>query len=176
MPGLLLALLAAQAAVHVAPPRPEGHVQPTAAGALKTCPIAGIIPRELAGWRTMLPVAAARTPVAIGLGKGVRATLLPTAEVVYPVAPARPGAEGTSGGVFAFEVARAGRYRMALGAGAWIEVVQGGRALVSKAHNHGGACSPVRKMVDYDLARGRYLLEVAGSPTATLGLMIARVE
>lgn len=167
----LLALAAAQAPAHTLPPRAEGQVQ--AAPTLRTCPVEGVIPRELAGWRQAVPVAADRTPVTIGVGRGVRATLLPTADVTYPVAPARAPAADTSGGVFAFEVAKAGRYRVALGAGAWIDVVHNGRVIASRAHGHGPECSPVRKMVDFDLAAGRYLLEVAGSPAATLSMMIA---
>ncbi len=170
---LLFLAFALQAAVHVAPPMPEGHVH--AGPTLKTCPIAGVIPKGLEGWRSMTPVAAGKTPAAIAVGKGTRATLLPSADVTYPLAPAKPGPAGTSGGVFAFEVTRPGRYRVALGAGAWIDVVQGRKALESKAHSHGPDCSPVTKMVDFDLARGRYLLEVAGSPTPTLGLMVAKV-
>lgn len=168
---LILALAAQGAPAHVAPPMPESHVHQ--APTLKTCPIAPVIPPELAGWRTMTPVDAGATPVPIRLGQGVRANLLPAADVSYPLAPAKPGAAGTSGGVLAFEIARAGRYRVALGAGAWIDVVQGGRALASVAHGHGPDCSPVKKMVDFDLKPGRYLLEVAGAPSPTLALMIA---
>lgn len=174
---MLLFALAAQAAappVHVAPPAREGQVRP--APSLKVCPADGVIPRELAGWRSMAPVAAGPTPVPVPVGEGLRATLLPAAEVGYPVAPAKPGAAGTSGGVFAFEIVRAGRYRVALGAGAWIDVAQGGVRLAAVAHGHGPDCSPVRKMVDFDLKPGRYLLEIAGAPSPTLALMIARLE
>jgi hypothetical protein len=175
MSPLVPLLLVAQAAVHVAPPTPEGHVHVAPAGTLKTCPVRPVIPAGLAGWRAMTPVAAGRAPAVIGVGRGARATLLPGDTVTYALPPARAGAAGTSGGVFAFEVARAGTYRVALGGGAWIDVVQGGTALASKAHARGPACSPVRKMVDFDLARGRYLLQVAGSPTPTLGLIVARL-
>ena len=169
----LLSLVAVQAPAHVAPRSRERQVQ--VAPALKTCPVEGVIPRELDGWRIAAPVVADRMPVPIAVGQGVRATLLPTSEVSFPVAPSRPAAAGTSGGAFAFEVARTGRYRVALGSGAWIEVVRAGRALPSVSHAHGPECSPVRKMVDFDLKAGRYLLEVAGNPTTALGLMIARL-
>jgi len=33
----------------------------------------------------------------------------------------------------------------------------------------------VRKMVDFDLQPGRYLLQVAGNASATLPLMVARM-
>lgn len=175
MSALFLLLLAGQAAVHVAPPMPENHVHLAPAGMLKTCPVAPVIPAELAGWRTAMPVAAGDTPAVIQVGQGARATLLPGAEVNYSLVPEKPGAAGTSGGVFAFEVARAGTYRVALGAGAWIDVVRGGAAIASKAHGHGPDCSPVKKMVDFDLTPGRYVLQIAGSPTPTLALIVARL-
>ena len=74
---LLLLALALQAPAHVAPPKPEGHVHVAPAGTLKVCPVTPVIPRELAGWRTPVATAAARNPVAIPVGRGVRATLLP---------------------------------------------------------------------------------------------------
>lgn len=166
MLALSLVLLA-QAPAHMpAPSRPDPQA----------CPVAPVIPRELAGWRTMAPVAAGATPAVIRVGQGARATLLPTPAVTYPLAPAKPGAAGTSGGVFAFEVAEGGTYRVALGAGAWIDVVHDGKALESTAHGHGPDCSPVRKMVDFRLAPGRYLLQIAGSPALVLALMVARLR
>ena len=171
---MLLLVLAAQASVHVLPPKAEGNVH--ASPTLKVCPATPVIPRALAGWQAMTAIAAKATPAPIRIGTGVRATLLPATAVSYPVAPARRSKAGTNGGLFAFDVARAGRYRIALGAGAWIEVVQGTRALTSVAHGHGPECSPVKKMVDFDLKPGRYVLEVAGSPTAMLGLMVAKLD
>jgi hypothetical protein len=121
----------------------------------------------------MTPVAAARAPVAIGVGRGVRATLLPQTEVTYPVAPAKPGAAGTSGGVFAFETARCGRYRVALAARR-VDRRGPGR---SRAAAQGAGCGVdcwIMKIVEKDLGPGRYLLRIAGSPWATLPLIVAR--
>ena len=157
MPAFVLALLAAQAAAAVCPARP-------------------LIPTELAGWTTPVSVAARAAPTMIRVGQAARATLLPGGAFIYPLAPAKPGADGTSGGVFAFEALLTGRYRVALGAGAWIDVVRDGAALASVQHGHGGACSTVRKMVDFDLTAGRHLLQIAGSPTAMLTIMVVRVR
>lgn len=122
----------------------------------------------------MIDVAAAASPPVIPIGHGVRATLVPTTQVTLaaPTGHAKPDA---SAGVFAFDVAAAGRYRVALGAGAWVEVIAAGKPVASAAHGHGPACSPVRKMVDYDLQPGRYLVQLTDSSTATLPLMIARL-
>lgn len=136
-------------------------------------------PPELAGWsaaRQLRAGASGEGTPAVTPGTAVDAQLRPAAELRYPVAPAKPGAAQTAGGVFALTIDRAGRYRIALGAGAWIDVVRDGAALAPAAHGHGPACSSVRKMVDYDLAPGRYLVQLAGSPTPTIRLMVARLR
>ena len=118
--------------------------------------------------------AAKATPLAIG--SAVTATLMPTPKVAYAIRPEKPGGSVSSGGMFAFTVPAAGRYRVALGSGAWIDVLSGTTPAVSVAHGHGPACSTVRKMVDFDLTPGRYLLQVAGNGTPTLPLMVSRVS
>ncbi len=101
--------------------------------------------------------------------------LLPIAEISYAAAMKHPGAPGSFGGNLAFLVASAGRYRVALGSGAWIDVVQGAAVQTSVAHDHGPACSGIRKMVDFDLAPGAYVLQIAGNDTATLPVMVAKL-
>lgn len=134
------------------------------------------LPPELAGWSTRTAVAATPAGDAVlTIGHGATATLLPAAAVTLAAPVTKPIDPATTSGVFAFTVATAGRYRVALGAGAWVDVVRDGAALPSVAHGHGPACSPVRKMVDYDLTPGRYRLQVVGSATPTLDLLIARL-
>lgn len=158
---MLIALLLAQAAV---------------APAATACPAAPVaLPADYAGWNAAVPVAAAAEPAAVGdamltVGRGARATLQPAGALKLPVTPKRAGANG---GLFAFEATSAGRYRVALGAGVWVEVVANGTALPSVAHGHGPACTPVRKVVEFDLKPGRYLLQVTGEP-ATLALEVVK--
>ena len=100
----------------------------------------------------------------------------PGAKVSLPVALRKPDAPATFAGLFAFTVPTAGRYRVALGAGAWIEVARDGKAVASAAHAHGPACTPVRKMVDFDLQPGTYLLQVSGSTAPRLHLLVAHLR
>lgn len=170
MTALLLALLSAPAGQ--AMPMPEAKV---------ACPARpAALPAELAGWSAAAPVTAAANAAGVGaamltIGKGAVATLVPTAAVALPVASTRAPKVDSRAGLFAFSVAGTGRYRVALGAGVWIDVVANGAALPSVAHGHGPACSPVRKTVDFDLKPGRYLLQVTGSDAAVLPLLIARL-
>ncbi len=105
-------------------------------------------------------------------GKGADVALLPTPDVVYPVRASRPGGSVSHGGLLGFAVTQAGTYRVAIGSGAWIEVVRDGQALVSTAHSPGPACTGVRKMVDFALTPGAYLLEIAGNGTPGLSVLV----
>lgn len=166
---ILTALMLAQAAP---------MAMPTAAPA--PCPaVPAPLPAMLAGWTAGRPVTAsagAKGAQTLMIGQGARATLIPVATLALPARPAKPPAAGSYGGVFAFRVASPGRYRVALGAGVWIDVVAGTTALVSVAHGHGPACSSVRKMVDFDLKPGDYQLQLVDSASPTLALMVARVS
>lgn len=136
------------------------------------------LPAALAGWQQGARFAAGTSAAAaapLTIGRGATATLVAPAALDYARPAAKAGAADSFGGLFAVTIARAGRYRVALGGGAWIDVVQGDRLLSSVAHAHGPACSPIRKMVDFDLAPGRYLIQIAGSKTRDLSLMVAAV-
>lgn len=144
-----------------------------------TCPQGPApLPAELSGWAAMTPVTAAAEATgaaALTVGQGARATLAPAATLRFGHPPQKPIEPGTYGGLFALTVTRGGRYRVALGAGAWIDIVADARAVPSIAHSHGPACSPIRKMVDFDLAPGRYVVQIAGAKTSTLPLIVASV-
>ncbi|WP_375381321.1 homogentisate 1,2-dioxygenase [uncultured Sphingomonas sp.] len=176
-----LSLSAGMASAQTTPAAPPMAMTGPMDAAQAPCPATpAALPPELAGWAAAVPITAASMPGELALativpGRGVRATLSPVAKVSYPVAPAHAGEPGTSGGLFAFAVTKSGTYRVALGAGPWIDMVRDGRFVASSAHGRGPACSPVRKMVDFTLTPGRYLLQVSGNKAPTLALMIAPV-
>ena len=139
------------------------------------------VPPELAGWSARQPIVAAgdasSLPAAtLKIGSAADAGLKPRANIHYVATPQKPGDPASHGGLFAFTVEQAGSYRVALGAAAWVDVVKGTAALSSSAHGHGPACSGVRKMVDFALTPGSYILQIAGSSGSTLPIMIVRVN
>jgi hypothetical protein len=144
-----------------------------------TCPATmAPLPAGLEGWTRKQAVragATAKVATTLPLGVGVSATLLPTSKIAYAVRPQKPGGSVSSGGIFAFTVPASGRYRVALGTGAWIDVLNDAIPATSVSHSHGPDCTGVRKMVDFDLKPGRYLLQVAGNRSATLLLMVAHM-
>ena len=145
------------------------------AAAAPVCPATPApLPAELAGWspQTLLPANGAGL---LTIGHGAAAALRPSASVTLVAPAGHPAAPGTTSGVFTFTAPAAGRYRVALSAGAWVDVVRAGKPLPSVAHGHGAACSPVRKMVDYDLQPGTYRLQVVGNAAPVITLMVARL-
>lgn len=142
------------------------------------CPAVLPPPAELSGWASPRPLDAGRTAAratVMPLGVAVAARLPSTRDVRYVVRPEKPGGSVSHGGLFAFVVTTPGRYRVALGSAAWIDVLADGRAATSVAHGHGPDCTGIRKMVDFDLAAGRYVLQVAGNGGADLPLMVAKL-
>ena len=131
------------------------------------------------GWAAAAPVTAGvsdATAPALPIGRGVTATLVPGGSVTLAAPLAKGFGPGDRGGLFAVTVATAGRYRVALGEGVWVDMVRGGRALASADHGHGPDCSPVRKFVEWDLTPGRTLLQVAGHAAPTLRLEVLKAN
>ena len=144
------------------------------------CTVTAPPPSSLESWATRTPLTAAADAARLDTamlvpGKAVDATLVRTPEVRYVTRPEKPGGSVSHGGLFAFDVAQAGTYRVALGAGAWIDVLDGGKAVVSTNHGHGPDCSGIRKMVDFPLQPGRYVLQIGGNGTPDLPVMVARL-
>jgi hypothetical protein len=146
--------------------------------AAPSCPAAPVLPSELADWardassKTIYaygddlgadwsPLGAARTELLLHRFESLR----------YGVAPERKPDVHKFGGTIPVEVKKAGRLIVALDAGAWIDLVRDGAVVKSVAHGHGPACSGIRKTVEYDVAPGRYQLQIVNAPTASIHAM-----
>ncbi len=150
------------------------------AAAAPSCAQPAVLPDALASWtkpEVLAGATDARGVKAATLkpGQAVMMALRPTPAIAYPVRPAKPGGSVSYGGLAGFTVDRAGTWRVALGAGAWVDVVSGKTAAISVAHGHGPDCSGIRKMVDYDLKPGPYVLQIAANGTDSLGVLVTRL-
>lgn len=140
------------------------------------------LPPELAGWagkRARVKAVASSGKLAgatLPLGQAVDAALLPTSKMAFALRPEKPGGSVSKSGMFRFDIPEAGRYRVALGAGPWVDIVRDGAAVASVAHGHGPDCSGIRKMVDFDLEAGSHILQIAGNGDAALSLMVVRLR
>ena len=170
MPAALFLSLILQASTPMAMSAPE-----SAACAASPTPV----PAPFGGWAQRQPItaggAAGDHSAFIVPGQGVDVALAPAATVQYPVNPAHVGPASTYGGTITLRIATPGRYRVAVGSTAWFDIVGGGRILRSAGAARAPNCSGIRKMIDFNLARGDYQIEVAGAEDVSIALMVAPV-
>lgn len=142
------------------------------------CPATPVLPPELADWaraaesKTIYGFGEPRASDWPPLGAARTALTLHRAESLrYGVAPERAPDVHKFGGMVPIEVKTPGRLTVALDAGAWIDLVRDGARVKSVGHGHGPACSGVRKMVDFDVTPGRYVLQISSAPTQSIHAM-----
>jgi len=126
-------------------------------------------PAGLEAWATVSAISMG--PVDIGKTTGLR--LQPSDKVAFALKPERAPAPGSFSGVYSFNVATAGTYRIALSAGAWIDIVRDGKTLASVAHTEGPPCSGIRKIVDFTLAPGSYRLQLSSARAEEMRVLVA---
>ena len=134
---------------------------------------------ELAAWarpgdRVAATDAAGLSAAMLAIGEAARVKLLPTPAVRYPLRPEKPGGSVSFGGLVGLHVTTPGTYRIALGSGAWIDLVAGGKAVVSTAHGHGPDCSGIRKMVDFPLETGDYTLQIGANGADSITVLAVK--
>jgi hypothetical protein len=154
VPMLMTALILAQARM------PIDHARHGQEEAEPVCVRAGDLPPAFAAWN------APASPTLV-VGKPYILPALSPAGIRWAV-PAKPG----NGAVASFKIARAGAYRIGLSNGAWIDVVQNGKALRSAAHAHGPVCTGLRKLVEFRLPRGTYVLQLSAMRAAETKVMV----
>jgi hypothetical protein len=109
-------------------------------------------------------------PARLTLEQAATVTLHPGNDVRFVIAPEKPGAAGSFGGMLAVDVREAGTYQIALSAGAWIDVLKDGTAIASSGHDHGAGC----KMVSFSLQPGRHVIQLSGNKEETIGVVVSR--
>jgi hypothetical protein len=109
---------------------------------------------------------------ALTVGRPALLPLRPAGQVRLVPAPKRKPVAGSYAGYFPVSVAKPGRYEIALSGRAWIELVRGGKSIVSAAHRHGPPCSGMAKIVGFDLKPGRYWVQLSEAPEASISAMI----
>ncbi|MFV3127644.1 hypothetical protein [Niveispirillum sp. KHB5.9] len=140
-------------------------------------PMPAAPPAELAAWAAPVPdglsagASVDAAPV-IAPGKAVELALRPEGGVKLAATPGKVGTGTSFAGLFSLTVDRPGTWRVALGKAAWIDLVKDGAAIASTAHGHGPACTGIRKIVDFDLKPGRYLIQLSASPADRMTALV----
>ena len=118
---------------------------------------------------------------AAGLGQSVLAIGTPTRLALAPIAalhfPARPArTSGPYAGLVSFDVKQAGAFRIALGARASLDVMEGGGLVDAVAHRHGAACSGIAKAVIFPLVAGRHVVEITASAAPVVAILVTPTD
>lgn len=138
------------------------------------------LPDALRGWASPTSLSAASTVsaldhAALQPGQAALVALRPMPDVSYALPPDKPGEKVSSGGMVAFVAPKAGTYRVMLNAHAWLDVVRDGAAVASTHHEHGPACSGIGKTVDFPLPAGQSIIQLSGSGTSEIEVMMVPV-
>lgn len=135
------------------------------------------LPVGLEGWGARAPIEAGssvRNAPVLTIGRASDLQLVTTDRITPVALPGRTPPAGSGGGLALFQVAEPGTYQVALGSTGWIDVVRAGKSLPAVTFAHGPACTGIRKVVDYRLRPGRYILQLSGTPGMAVPVLIAR--
>jgi hypothetical protein len=174
----LAALLSTSASAQFLSPRPTAPnastmAPPASIPSDTPCPPTTAAPTG--AWSEWVPpaaMAAGGTVPTHTLGTRTDLSLDPTAKVAYKLSLAKPPRPGTYGGMLSVKVVTAGTYQVALGAGAWIDLVKDSKTVESVTHEHGPACSGIRKIVGFALSPGNYTIQLSNSPDPWISVMV----
>lgn len=91
-------------------------------------------------------------------------------DVRYAAAPGQaPGLDSRSGMV-SVTIPAPGTWRVALGAGAWVDLLEDGKPVASSAHGHG--CGTARKIVAFPLKAGPHVLQITSDAATAMRVMV----
>lgn len=97
--------------------------------------------------------------------------------VTFALQPGKPTLpDNAQAGVFRFHTEKAGRYRVGITSGHWIDVVDGDKLIRSRDFQGARGCERPHKIVEYELPAGRDLtLQLSGGTEATVIVAVTAV-
>ena len=139
------------------------------------------LPLELNAWKNLSYVNAAKNSEGVSnaileVGKASYIGLNNTPKMKYVLRPMNEGGSVSYGGIFEVQIKESGTYRVALGNASWIDMVKDATAAKSIAHNEGAQNSGIRKMVDYNLEVGTYVLQLSAGADSTTAILVTKIK
>lgn len=117
-------------------------------------------------------VSAAAKPAAepaMKLGELYALKLVGQSAVTFLVKPGKPTLDdGAQAGMASVKVAQAGRYRVSITSGHWLDLVSGSTLVRSRDFQGQRGCARPKKIVEFDLDAGEYTLQLSGGPDETV--------
>lgn len=123
------------------------------------------------GWDKPTKRLAARVPemkYALATGASDLIELRAGKDVKFAVDSARKAKAGTSAGLAALDVAKAGKLDVILSNATFVDLVRDGKILKSTGHADLKTCTGLRKSVSFDVIPGRYIVQLTDAPERTV--------
>ncbi|MEP6786668.1 MAG: hypothetical protein ABI898_13165 [Sphingomonadales bacterium] len=123
------------------------------------------------GWDKPTKRLAARAPemkYALATGASDLIELRGANDVKFAVNSGRKPKVGTSAGLAALDVAKAGKLDIILSNATFVDLVRDGIILKSSGHTDLKTCAGFRKSVSFDVVPGRYIVQLADAPERTV--------
>lgn len=92
----------------------------------------------------------------------VKITLKAPTDAALPTPPERAPKDGTFAGFLSAKGVMPGVYSISLSAPAWLDVVQNGQFLKTKAFSGVQGCDGIRKVVKFELTAAPFTLQISG--------------
>jgi hypothetical protein len=120
----------------------------------------------------------AKTLAHVDLEKRYAVKLVPQGSVKFAAKVGKPALdESAQGGIISFRTAKAGKYRVSITTGHWLDVVDGGNLVVSRDFQGQRGCEKVHKIVELELTGNHdFVLQLSGGADANVGLAITKVK
>ncbi len=118
-----------------------------------------------------------KKPAPLDLDQHYTVKLAPQDKVKFAVKPSKatPDADAHAG-VVSFHTPKAGRYRVSLTTGHWLDLVDGKLIVVSSDFQGQRGCEKVHKIVQFELSGNKnFILQFSGRPEANLDVAITPV-
>ncbi|MEJ0034657.1 MAG: hypothetical protein WDO68_01005 [Gammaproteobacteria bacterium] len=119
-----------------------------------------------------------RKPVPLDLDQHYAVKLVPQGTVHFAAKPGKPMLDdGAQAGVFSFHTPKAGRYRVSITTGHWLDVVDGALIVVSSDFQGQRGCEKVHKIVQFELSGNKdFVLQLSGGTQGKLDIAITQVK
>lgn len=140
-----------------------------------------VLPLELDAWKTLSYVGAAKSAdelsnATLKVAKASYVGLISTPKMKYVLRPMNEGGTVSYGGMFEVQINESGTYRVVLGNASWIDVTKDGKPAQSIAHSEGPKNSGIRKMVDYKLESGMYVLQLSAGADSSSVILVMKIK
>jgi hypothetical protein len=119
-----------------------------------------------------------KKPVHLDLDQHYTVKLAPQGSVKFAIKPGKPQPDdGAQGGVFSFHTPKAGKYRVSITTGHWLDLVDGGLLVVSQDFQGQRGCEKVHKIVQFELSGNKdFVLQFSGATQPNLDVAITHVK